>query len=151
MLYQAWKSWIDAFEHSAAGGDWSEAAERLSKDCLYVVAGGPYAAEIRGRDAVIAGFERSFAHFDERFDRRDWRAAKVRLHEPNAVSAVVAASYEMQGVAPLRFGVDGHWIFDGDRVSVMVDVYDFSLADTGEAAEWLERHAERLGLDASYR
>jgi len=151
MLYDAWTSWIDTFEAAAASGDWREAADRLCEDCVYAVAGGPYATEIRGRSAIIDGFKRSFEHFDDKFERREWRAGKVRLHEPNAVSAVVVAAYEKTGAPPVRVGVDGQWFFTGPQVSLMVDLYDFSLADAAAAIDWLEAHGGPLGLDASYR
>lgn len=150
MLYESWKAWIDAFEAAVQTGDWSEAAKHLSEDCIYVVAGGPYACEVKGRAAVIEGFKRSFAGFDQKFDRREWRAGKVRLHEPNAVSAVVTGTYEKDGRPPLRFGVDGHWFFRGDQIFLMTDLYDLGLADAADTLDWLEAYGADLHLDASY-
>lgn len=150
MLYESWKAWIDAFEAAVQTGDWSEAAKHLSEDCIYVVAGGPYACEVKGRAAVIEGVKRSFAGFDQKFDRREWRAGKVRLHEPNAVSAVVTGTYKKDGRPPLRFGVDGHWFFRGDQIFLMTDLYDLGLADAADTLDWLEAYGADLHLDASY-
>ncbi|WP_299041101.1 nuclear transport factor 2 family protein [uncultured Tateyamaria sp.] len=150
MLYENWKTWIDTFEAAAQSGDWSDAANHLTEDCAYVVAGGPYAAEVRGRDAVIEGFKRSLAGFDDKFDHREWRAGKVRLHEPNGVSAVVTGTYEKQGRPPLRFGVDGQWLFRGSRIFLMVDLYDLGLADAADTIDWIAAHGADLALDASY-
>lgn len=150
MLYEGWKAWIDAFEAAVQTGDWSDAAKHLSEDCMYVVAGGPYACEVKGRTAVIDGFKSSFAGFDQKFDRREWRAGKVRLHEPNAVSAVVMSTYEKDGRPPLRFGVDCHWFFRDDHIFLMTDLYDLGLADAADTLDWLESYGADLNLDASY-
>ena len=150
MLYEAWKAWIRAFEDATASGDWDAAATHLTEDCAYVVAGGPYATEVRGRDAVIEGFRRSLAGFDAKFDRREWRAGKVRLHEPNAVTAVVTGTYEKAGAPPLRFGVDGQWFFRGEQVFLMTDLYDLGLADTADTLKWMVDHGADLALDGSY-
>ncbi|MEO1656270.1 MAG: nuclear transport factor 2 family protein [Pseudomonadota bacterium] len=151
MLYETWKRWITTFEEAASGGDWGALTPWLTEDCMYVVAGGPYACEVRGRDNVIAGFQKSFAGFDEKFDRRDWRASKIRLHEPNAVAAVVTGTYEKNGAPPLRFGVDGQWFFRGEQLFLMADLYDLALVDAADTVAWLSSHGGSETFDASYR
>ena len=150
MLYENWKAWIDVFEAAAQSGDWSEAANHLSEDCVYIVAGGPYAGAVKGRDAVIEGFKRSLAGFDKKFDRREWRAGKIRLHEPNCLSAVVTGTYEKEGRPPLRFGVDAQWFFNGPQIFLMTDLYDPGLADAADTLDWIEAYGADLNLDASY-
>ncbi|MEO0398216.1 MAG: nuclear transport factor 2 family protein [Pseudomonadota bacterium] len=150
MVYEAWKSWITAFETAAMNGRWDEAASHLTEDCLYVVAGGPYACEVKGRTAIIKGFQRSLAGFDQKFDRREWRAGKIRLHEPNAVTAVVTGTYTIVGKPPLRFGVDGQWFFRDDKVFLMADLYDLGLADTADTLNWMGAHSDGMTLDGSY-
>ena len=150
MLYEKWNEWISAFEECIVNGNWENLKKYLTEDCIYVVTGGPLAVELRGRDVVIAGLSKSIKAFDMKFDKRDWQAGKVRVHEPNGITAVVVGTYVKQNYPVLRFGVDASWIFRGDKICLMTDCYDLGLADSADSLEWLDRHGVELGVDASY-
>ena len=151
MIYDQWRRWIDAFEDAVAQGTWDALDPFVTDDVRYIVSGSPYACDLRGREAVLGGLRRSVERFDLKFERREWRAGAIKVLEPNCIKATVVGTYETAGRPPLRFGVEGVWFFAGDRICLMTDLYDLSMADMTEALGWLDAHAADLGVDAAYR
>lgn len=147
-MLELWRDWIAAFDRACTTDDWSGLGERLSEDVVYVVAGVPYACELRGRDAVLAGFARSVRNFDRRFDSRSWSGVGIRLWTPNAVTGRARGYYTLVGKPDLTFSAQAQWIFRDGRISVMTDLYDPHEADTSAALAWLAEHG--AGLDPSY-
>lgn len=148
---ETWKAWYSTFEQCALDDRWERLEPLLHDDAQYRVSGVPFACVLRGRDAILSGFRKSFAHFDRRFDRRTHIVAGSRLHEPNHLEAHIWGIYEKKGVPTLAFPATGHWHFDNGRVDLMVDIYDPALRESQAAFEWLAVHAGALkGLDPSY-
>lgn len=143
-----WKSWIAAFDRACQTDDWTPLAAFLTEDVVYIVAGAPFACEVRGRDAVIAAFQKSIGNFDRKFDERHWRGVGVRVWAPNAITGRAQGRYRMAGKPELIFSAYGHWYYRGDKICLMTDIYDLSEQDVIEALEWLGMHGE--GLDPSY-
>lgn len=150
MLYETFKTWIDTFETAVATDDWDAAARMMADDVRYIVAGSPYACDLRGKTSVLDGFRHSLTNFDAKFEDREWRVGNIRLFEPSCVMGTVIGTYTKAGLPPLRFGVEAQWFFQDGKVSLMTDLYDLSTADVSDALGWIGEHGGPLGLDASY-
>lgn len=148
---EVWKAWYAAFEQSASDDQWLRLGSFLTDDAQYRVSGVPFAGVIKGRDAIVSGFAKSFRGFDRKFDRRTHMVVGSRLHEPNHIEADIWGIYEKAGLPTLAFSAIGHWHVDGDRIGLMVDVYDPARLDSQSAFAWLAAHGEAMGgLDPSY-
>jgi len=146
-----WRTWYKAFEQSVVDGAWERLAPLLTEDAQYRVVGVPFACVLKGPDSIINGFRRSFAGFDNRFDRRPHVVAGSRISEPGHVEARIWGVYETAGLPPLAFPAIGHWHFDGRRIGLMIDIYDPTLTESQAAFAWLAQHGEKLGgLDPTY-
>ncbi len=147
-MLEIWRQWVAAFDRACEDGDWQQLAPFLTEDAVYIVAGVPFACELRGRDAVIAGFARSIAHFDAHFDERRWHGVGIREFAPGAITGRAQGWYRKGDLPPLTFSAHSQWLFRGQQLCVLTDVYDVSEADAQAAFAWLALHGE--GLDPSY-
>jgi hypothetical protein len=148
---EVWSKWYRAFEQCAIDGDWMRLKPLMSENMQYRVAGVPFACVLVGPQAICEGFARSFKGFDNRFDRRVHRVVATRLQEPAYLEAWIEGRYEKEGLAPLTFPAIEQVHIDGDRIGLMVDVYDPSLLEVQAAFAWLEQHGASLGdLDPGY-
>lgn len=148
---QIWRAWYAAFEQSALDDQWERLSALLTPDAQYRVVGAPFACTLKGQAAIVAGFRKSFAGFDRKFDRRTHVVAGTKINEPGHVQAQIWGVYEKVGLPPMAFPAVGHWHIEEGRIGLMVDVYDLSLVEAQEALAWLGAHAEKLGgLDPSY-
>lgn len=143
-----WRHWVAAFDAACGDGDWARLAPFLTDDVVYIVAGVPFACELRGADAVIAGFARSVAHFDARFDERRWHGIGGREFAPGAVTGRAQGWYRRGDLPPLTFSAISVWFSRGDRLCAMTDIYDGSEADSQAAFGWLAEHG--AGFDPRY-
>ena len=148
MILEIWRDWINAFDQAFETGDWSKARSFLTEDVVYIVAGAPFACELRGRDAVIGGFQKSLSNFDKKFDERRWEAVDVRLWEDHVVTAFAKGDYVLAGKPAITFSAKSHWFFRDDKISVMTDVYDLTQVNVQETLQWLATHG--TDMDASY-
>jgi hypothetical protein len=150
-VIEHWKAFYAAFEASALDQNWARIAPFLTEDVQYRVSGVPFACVIKGRSAVVDGFARSFAGFDTRFDKRTHMVTATRLYPPGHIEANIWGIYEKAGLPVLAFPAIGNWHFDGDKIGLMVDIYDASLLEIPTSFEWLENHAIAMGgLDPTY-
>jgi len=139
--------YYQAFERGWREGDWDDVVAVLAPDLRYSVTGSPFDCEIEGRDAVIAGLERSLGGFDRHFDQR-WLGflglptEQLGRVESRFVYALAKAGTPALVVAPIRIRADVR----GDRIARLEDSYRD--ADLASAVTWLARHG--AGLDASY-
>jgi hypothetical protein len=147
-MIERWREWIAAFDASVADDNWDRLAPFLCDDVVYSVAGVPFACEVHGRDAVIAAFAKSIRNFDRHFDERHWHGVGVHAFPPNAVTGRSMGRYRLAGKPELTFSAQSLWLFRGDRLCIMTDIYDVSEADVIMALEWLGLYGE--GFDASY-
>ena len=143
-MIERWREWIGVFDRACEDDDWSRLRPYLTEDVIYAVTGAPFACELRGREDVIAGFARSVRNFDRRFDERRWHGVGVRSWAPNAITGRAMGWYRVGDEAPVTFSARSLWLFRGDLLSVMIDVYD---TDEHDVISALDRLAE-LGLDA---
>lgn len=142
-MIERWREWIAAFDEACEDDDWARLAPFLAEDVIYAVTGAPFSCEIRGRDEVIAGFAKSIRSFDRQFDERHWYGVGIRTFDPNGVRGRAFGWYRLGDEAPVTFSAESLWLFRGDRLSVMTDVYDTTEHDV---LLTLERLAQ-LGLD----
>lgn len=146
-----WAAWYAAFEACAHDDQWARLSDFLAEDAQYRVIGVPFAATVRGRAAIVAGFQRSFAQFDRKFDRRQHIVTETRFLEPGHVEVRIWGVYSKAGLPDLAFPSIGHLIFDGPRIALMIDLYDQALPQSEAALQWIATHGAALGgLDPSY-
>lgn len=143
-IIERWREWIGVFDQACENDDWSTLAPFLTDDVVYAVTGAPFACELRGSDAVIAGFAKSIRNFDRKFDERRWFGVGTCSWEPNAVTGRAMGWYRIGDEPPITFSAKSLWLFRDDRLSVMVDVYDTTEHDVIRTLEQLAG----LGLDA---
>jgi hypothetical protein len=144
QMIDRWRAWIAAFDQACTDDDWSRLEPFLTEDVIYAVTGAPFSCEIRGRDAVIAGFAKSIRNFDHKFDERRWFGVGLRQWAPNGISGRAMVYYRLGDKPLVSFSAQSLWLFRGDRLSLMTDVYDTEEADV---VATLVQLAE-LGLDA---
>jgi SnoaL-like domain len=147
-MLERWKDWIAAFDACVADDSWDRLAPFLTEDVIYAVTGAPVACEIRGRDAVIAGFAKSIRNFDHKLGTREWYGVGVRSYAPNAIAARAMVVYRTGQTPPISFSAQGFWLFRDDRICLMTDVYDAHEADAAAALELLAQSGGEL--DPSY-
>ena len=146
-----WQGWYAAFEQCARDDQWERLIDLMTPDAQYRVVGAPFSCVVKGPRAIADGFRRSFAGFDRRFDRRTHIVAGSRITEPGHVAAHIWGVYEKAGLSPLAFPATGHWHVDGDRIGLMVDIYDMGLVESQAAMLWMGEHGPALGgLDPRY-
>lgn len=147
-MLETWKHWIAAFDRAFETDDWTEAESHLTEDVVYFVAGVPFACELRGRNAVIAGFRKSLENFDRKFDSRSWEAVDIKVWADHAITGLAKGRYEHRGKPPITFAARSAWFFRGEQISVMTDIYDVSEVNAMETLGWLAEHGAEM--DASY-
>ncbi|MEM8772279.1 MAG: hypothetical protein AAGD92_11570 [Pseudomonadota bacterium] len=147
-MIEIWNRWIAAFDKAFTTDDWTDAKGFLTDDVAYVVAGVPFACELRGRDQVIAGFRKSLENFDRKFDSRLWEAVDLKVWADHAVTGLAKGRYEINGKPPITFSARSAWFFRGEQISLMTDIYDANEINAMKTLEWLALHG--ADMDASY-
>jgi predicted ester cyclase len=147
-MIKRWNAWIAAFDECVADDQWDRLKAFLTDDVVYAVTGIPMACEIRGRDAVIAGFARSIRNFDHKLGGREWYGVGIRFHAPNAITAQAMVVYRPAGMPVISFAAHGFWMFRGGQICMMTDVYDAEEIDAQVALALLEQSGG--ALDPSY-
>lgn len=142
------QAWVAAFDASVGDDDWLRLAPMLADDVVYLVTGAPFGCELRGRDAVLAGFARSIANFDRQFDERQWFGVGWRA-VGHCLSGRAMGVYHRAGAPLLSFSAQEQlYLRDDGRISLICDVYDLTEFDNQRAMAWLASHG--AGLDPSY-
>ncbi len=147
-MLQNWKNWIAAFDAAVEQDDWASLRPFLDEDVTYTVSGVPFACDLAGVDAVLAGFRKSITNFDRHFDKRMWFGVGVRQYAPDVVTGRAMGVYRMGDLPLLHFSAASIWRFKDGKISMMQDCYDLAEADVQAALAWLGEHAPEL--DASY-
>lgn len=147
-MIETWQNWIAAFDLAFETDDWTEAQTYLTEDVVYVVAGVPFACDLRGRNAVIGGFRKSLENFDRKFDSRRWEAVDLKVWANHAITGLAKGRYELRGKPPITFAARSAWFFRGTQISLMTDIYDITEVNSMRTLEWLAQHGG--DMDASY-
>lgn len=147
-MIEQWKNWIAAFDAAVESDDWGSLRPLIADDVTYTVSGVPFACNLVGVDAVLAGFQKSIANFDRHFDDRAWFGVGVREYAPDVVRARAMGVYRLGELPLLHFSAPSIWRFAGGKISMMQDCYDLAEGDVQAALGWLAEHAPQL--DASY-
>jgi ketosteroid isomerase-like protein len=139
-----------AFEETYRDDDWQRLAPYFAEDAVYEVKGGPMACRIEGRDAILAGLEKSVNGFDRRLDARHIDLLEGPEVTSDADGEHVAmrwsVTYDRAGLPSLVLPGRTVATVVGDHIAVLVDEYnEEELADT---ARWLAEHGQ--DLDGSY-
>lgn len=144
------RTWFQAFEACVADDGWDRLLPLLAEHCEYRVVGVPFACTLRGRDALVAGFARSIANFDRRFEDRLHIAARTRVLDASTVRYEACTVYRTHFLPPLACAATEDLHFARGRLELIVDYYDADVVQNQDALAWLERHAATLGLDPTY-
>lgn len=150
---QATKVFMDyaaAFEETYGDDDWSRLVPFFHEDASYEVRGGPFACQISGREAILAGLKKSIDGFDRRFSERQIELThgpeSIEKGDGREVSIQWEVAYQYRD-AP-KVVIPGRSVFkitDG-RIVAMRDEYDDTALEPLGA--WMLQHGE--GLDGSY-
>ncbi|MEL7318730.1 MAG: nuclear transport factor 2 family protein [Pseudomonadota bacterium] len=147
-MMDRWREWIAAFDKAVASDDWDTLREFLDPDVTYTVSGVPFACRLSGVDAVLAGFAKSIANFDRKFDERGWFGVGVREYAPDTITGRAMGVYRLGDHPLLHFSARSLWRFKENRIVQMNDMYDLAEADVQAALAWLTQYAP--DLDANY-
>ena len=148
QILKTWRAFLDAFNTACETDDWTPLEPFLTECVRYRVTGIPFACQIEGRDAVIAGFAKSIRGFDRNFDTRQHEPVAVRAYDPDTVTALAWGKYEKAGLPDVRIAAQGYWHFKDGKSDAMQDVWDVTLVENQQALSWLAEHGE--DMDASY-
>ncbi|OYQ33225.1 hypothetical protein CHU93_03045 [Sandarakinorhabdus cyanobacteriorum] len=147
-MLEQFQAWVTAFDACVADDDWQRLVPMLADDVAYLVTGVPFGCDLRGRDAVLAGFARSIANFDRQFDERQWFGVGWRAAGPCLAGRAMGV-YRRAGAPVLSFSArEQLHLRDDGRIGLIVDVYDLAELDNQLAMAWLASHG--AGLDPSY-
>jgi ketosteroid isomerase-like protein len=135
----------DVFEQAYVNGDWQALAPFFREDVVYEVLNMPFHCVIRGRDAFLAGLQRSVERFDKRCIRTVGIDPSIR-EEGNNVITYSGMKFERKGAPPVSSRVWEIATYRGDLIERMVDLYDAGSAN--EFARWMDAWGE--GLDPRY-
>ena len=139
-------AYYDAFEDAAISGDFDAVGALLTDDVTYRVSGVPFACELHGRAAVIAGMKHSLAGFDARLDGRWLGIRGLPREEDGALRVELLSAYRKDGAPDLHFTVTERLRFRDGRIHDIEDAYTPEIM--APAVRWLGEHG--AGLDPSY-
>ena len=145
-IVSSFMQYFDSFENAVAGGDWSGVASQLTEDIRYQVHGVPFSCELVGRDAVIAGFQKSTAAFDASMDLRMLEILSLVRLGPDALRVELISGYGREAIGSVTAPVSIEASVRNGQISLLRDFYDPVL--TAPALTWLGTHA--AAADPSY-
>ncbi|MEP0069880.1 nuclear transport factor 2 family protein [Pyruvatibacter sp.] len=147
-MLHTWRAFLDAFNKACDTDEWGPLAPFLTEDVTYRVTGVPFACQIKGREAVVAGFAKSIRGFDQKFDSRVHEPVAIKVYDPDTVTCGAWGRYEKAGLPDVRICAQGYWHFSGGKISAMTDLWDVTLIENQHALAWLAEHGS--DMDASY-
>lgn len=147
---QVFGAYASAFEETFVDDDWSRLEQYFADDARYEISGGPFACEIDGREAILAGLKKSLDGFDRKFDHREIELTSGPAVTPSEEGDVVRMTwkvrYRMKGAPDMSLpGASMLRVKDG-VIQLLRDEYNDE--ELGEVGAWLAEHGE--GLDAAY-
>jgi hypothetical protein len=142
--YALWTAWITAFEQAVASDNWSGLGGFLTDDVVYRVNGAPFDCQLRGREAVVAGFARSVRGFDRHFAQRAWSPIGIRVYDTGYLTCRIHSAYHLDDAHRISFEATGHWGFRDDKIDLMLDFYDAQQRDVQMALGALAELGDRF-------
>ena len=147
---QVFMAYAAAFEESYADDQWGRLEAYFPVDAHYVVSGGPFACEIQGRSAMLAGLKKSLDGFDRHFDHRQIELvgapSVVTTDQGDEIQIRWNVHYGKAGAPDVILPGSSVILVHNGRIQQLTDVYvDEELAEIGV---WLAEYGE--GLDGSY-
>lgn len=141
----SFSNYFQAFEEAVATDQWQAVEQCLADDVRYTVVNVPFACDIRGRENVVAGMQRSIRNFDAQMDERMLDVVSVCRLDHNQIRVELISGYT-RGEETIRIPVSMHIKSDQGRLTDVQDVYDPNW--TLGAVGWLAKYAS--DLDPSY-
>jgi ketosteroid isomerase-like protein len=134
-----------AFETAYQSGDWRPLGEFFADDLTYEVMNMPFHCVLRGREAVLAGFERSVERFDKLCIRTVGINSTVREEGANVlISAGIC--FERDGAPALNSRLWEIASYVDGKIQRLIDIYD--APDHDRFVQWMA--AWGAGLDPRY-
>ncbi len=135
--------YVLAFEEAYASDDWDLLVPFFTEDAVYEASGGPpFGGRREGRPAVLAWFRQVTGDFDRRFDSRTGDLLEGPLERDAAIWIRWAGIYTVAGVEPLRIEGEERAYYEGDRIKLLADSIEDSVAQYGMA--YLAAHDGKL-------
>lgn len=144
------RAWFQDFERCVADDQWQRLSPYLDPGVEYRVSNVPFGGVVRGRQAVLDGFRRSFDGFDRRMASREHLCVGTRIAGPDRLEFRTWTRYTHAGTEPLAFPARSEFRYREGLILSMEDLYEPELAETAAAFAWFAAHAERLQLDPRY-
>lgn len=137
--------YFEAFEDAVANGNWDTVKACLAENVHYTVVNVPFACDLKGREKVVTGMQKSIGNFDAQLDERMLEIVSISRINPDEIRVELISGYQ-QGAEILRLPVSMNIKSESGLISEINDVYDPVWIEG--ATIWLERNAS--GLDPSY-
>jgi len=134
-----------AFEAAYQDGDWSRLEPFLLEDVVYEVMNMPFHCVVRGRDAVLAGFQRSVERFDKLCIRTVGIDSKI-VEEGDNVLVHSGIRFERPGAPPTSTRLWEVATYRDGVIERIIDIYDPGASEAFEA--WMARWG--ANLDPTY-
>ncbi|MEM1436272.1 MAG: nuclear transport factor 2 family protein [Pseudomonadota bacterium] len=134
--------YFNAFEDALTDGDWAPVAGCFAADAVYRVVGAPFACTLHGRDAIVAGFQRSTGNFDARLDERLLEIEQITRMHRSELWVNLISGYGRDGAPPLRLPVAMRVRFSGREIAELTDHYQPEYIAGG--LHWMVSHAADL-------
>lgn len=127
--------YFERFETALNTGIWEPVGDALEDDAVYTVEGVPFACEIKGRDAILQGFEKSTAAFDKSMDVRLLEIQSMTRLGPGKLRVDLLSGYGRDSVGTMSAPVTIEVELGEGGISRLRDLYDPEL--TAPALTWL--------------
>jgi hypothetical protein len=144
-LIQQFAAQRAAFEAAYASNDWSALGAFFHDDITYEVMNMPFNCVIRGRDEVLAGFQRSVDRFDKLCIRTVGIGSTIREEGVN-VLVHAGIRFEREGAPATSAKLWEIATYRDGLIERMLDIYDPGCDE--EFGRWMTAWGE--GLDPRY-
>ena len=147
---QLFRLWFADFECCVADDQWQRLEPYLQADVEYHISHVPFGGAVIGRDAVLAGFKKSFDGFDRRMASRSHLCVATEVVDVTTLRFRTWTHYTHAEAPDLAFPARAEFVLREGRIARMEDIYEPATAEMQAAFAWFGEHAARLQLDPSY-
>jgi len=135
------------FEQAYASGEWALVGPCFTEGAVYAVLGPPpFAAQHKGRDAVLASFDSATRAFDKQFASREVLVLDGPEERQGHVFMHWAAIYHLPGAPDLRIEGKTKAFFSGDQIQRLED--EIPTEYGAHTLSYLAAHGEKLRVSA---